>query len=95
MPYGPSHSGLSVHSHIFPRCYDLSDGKQIEQFVTDFNQTAIVSIIKVMGEYFSEKYDYISDLLEEYKKKDLFENPRNAFKKKFLRKCHDIDTERV
>ena len=24
-------------SHIFPRCYDLSDSKQIDHFVSDFN----------------------------------------------------------
>ena len=34
-------------------------------------------------------------LLEEYKKKDLFENPRNAFKTKFIERCHEIDKNRL
>ena len=34
-------------------------------------------------------------LLEEYKKKNLFENPRNAFKTKFVERCHEIDKYRL
>ena len=34
-------------------------------------------------------------LLEENKKKDLFENPRNAFKTKFIERCHEIDKSRL
>ena len=36
-------------SHLFPRCYDLSVAQQVETFLNDFNQTAILSIIKVMA----------------------------------------------
>ena len=48
-----------------------------------------------MATHIVETSDYMEGLLKEYEKKELFENPRNAFKKKFLRKCHAIDTERV
>ena len=82
-------------SLVFPRCYDLSDGRQVEQFVADFNQTAILSTIKVMADHFLKTGTYLEDLLTEYQKMDLFENPRNAFKQKFVQKCHAIDSDRV
>jgi hypothetical protein len=39
-------------SELFPRCYDLSDLKQAADFVNDFNQTACLSIIKIMTAHF-------------------------------------------
>jgi hypothetical protein len=37
---------------MFPRCYDLSDAKQAEDFVKDFNQTAVLSIIKIFATHY-------------------------------------------
>lgn len=34
-------------SEIFPRCYDLSDTKQCEHFIEDYERTCILSTIKV------------------------------------------------
>ena len=31
---------------MFPRCYDLSDTKQIDAFVSDFRQTGMFSLIR-------------------------------------------------
>jgi len=36
-------------SNFFPRCYDLSDLKQTNEFVADFNQTAVISILKLLS----------------------------------------------
>lgn len=48
-----------------------------------------------MANHFVETSDWMEGLLTEYERKDLFANPRNAFKKKFVRKCHAVDSERV
>jgi hypothetical protein len=37
---------------MFPRCYDLSDAKQAKDFVSDFNQTAVLSIIKIFATHY-------------------------------------------
>ena len=58
-------------SSFFPRCYDLSDAKQAEHFVNDFNQTAIFSVIKM---YATEliKDVQVSVLYNEYKRRKEF-----------------------
>ena len=82
-------------SHIFPRCYDLSDMKQVDQFISDFNQTAILTILKIAANDILENYSYIEELTKEYTKKEQFLNPKNAFRQKFQEKCHQIDKERI
>ena len=79
-------------SSLFPRCYDLSDLKQGEQFVNDFNQTAILNIIKIMALHFmvSKKRD-LAVLFEMHGRKKDYANPKNAFNRKFRRKCTEID----
>ena len=57
--------------------------KQVDQFITDFSQTAILTILKVAAKKIIEKCSYVEELTLEYKKKELFNNPKNAFKKKF------------
>jgi hypothetical protein len=39
-------------SSMFPRCYDLSDAKQALDFIKDFNQTAVLSIIKIYATHY-------------------------------------------
>lgn len=53
-------------SHIFPRCYDLSVPQQAETFISDFNQTAILSIIKIVANHFMARNDDMPKLLEQY-----------------------------
>ena len=69
--------------------------KQVDQFITDFSQTAILTILKVAANKIIEKCSYIEQLTEEYKKKELFQNSKNAFKKKFEVQCHEIDKKRI
>ena len=33
-------------NEFFPRCYDLSDNKQIEMFINDYRNTAILNLVK-------------------------------------------------
>eukprot|EP00347_Sterkiella_histriomuscorum_P013320 403365167 len=57
---------------FFPRCYDLSDQKQVDLFVLDFQQTAILSIIKIHATYFLNKTKRIQNYLQRYKDKNQF-----------------------
>jgi tubulin monoglycylase TTLL3/8 len=43
--YSITEPGVDVHS-FYPRSYDLSQRKQFEEFLQDFNQTAIFNCIK-------------------------------------------------
>jgi len=46
-------SGSNV-KEFFPRSYDLSDRAQIDLFIHDFNQTAILNVILKHAELFEE-----------------------------------------
>ena len=52
----PYESQLQV-SHVFPRCFDLSDVKQTTAFREDFNQTAILSLVKIAASRFIQEED--------------------------------------
>ncbi|CDW84976.1 protein monoglycylase ttll8 [Stylonychia lemnae] len=77
-------------SKFFPRCYDLSDQKQIDIFVTDFQQTAILSIIKVFANHFLDKTYNIQKYLTMYKEKKAY-NQAKIFKQNFKLKCSQYD----
>ena len=76
---------------VFPRCYDLSDSKQGEQFVADFNYTAILSLLKLTALHFLQNTAHISSLVEEYAARKHFANPHNKYVKAFKQKCRDLD----
>ena len=78
-------------SHMFPRCYDLSVPAQSESFINDFNQTAIMSVLKIMATNFLKVNSEIQPLLEEYKQIEQYVEPELLFKKSFRKKCHMID----
>ena len=69
--------------------------KQVDQFIADFNQTAILAILKVAAADIQERCAYIKDLALYYSKKDHYANPKNAFIRKFQLWCHQIDKERI
>jgi tubulin monoglycylase TTLL3/8 len=72
--------------NFFPRCYDLSDQKNVDAFVWDFQTTAIMSIVKCYAEHFMRTTPEIKDFFEEYLRKDQFAQNR-VFKAKFKVKC--------
>jgi hypothetical protein len=74
-------------SSIFPRCYDLSVPQQVETFINDFNQTAILSIIKIVATHFIQKNKDIPKLLEHYSHISDFVSPNKFFKPDLRRKC--------
>lgn len=77
-------------SQFFPRCYDLSDKKQHDHFMEDFEQTAIMSIVKAFATEIA-KDSQVVNLGKEYLiKKALFNNPK-VFKQKFIERCDSID----
>ena len=84
----PHESTLQV-SHFFPRCYDLSDTRQADHFIEDFQQTTILSIIKIFAEHFI-KDEKVNQLLEDYKRKKEFKCP-TVFKKQFKFRCQALD----
>jgi hypothetical protein len=43
--------GVDVAS-FYPRCFDLSDPRQLDLFISDFNQTSILNCIQKHAEYF-------------------------------------------
>jgi hypothetical protein len=79
-------------SAMFPRCYDLSDLKQASDFVNDFNQTAVLSIVKIFANHYLETNSQIAPLVELYKRASQFQNPK-VFKKKFKTHCNRIDLD--
>ena len=52
---------------FYPRCYDLSDVKQIDWFNEDFNKSAILNIIRKHTKLFKSLF---RDQLEEIFKED-------------------------
>lgn len=76
--------------NFFPRCYDLSDQKNIEQFIIDFQTTAILSIIKQYAENFVKQTPMIKDLFQEYLTKDKY-IVNKVFKQNFIKKCSKLD----
>lgn len=81
----------SITSHcidvyqFYPRCYDLSDVRQIDSFIEDFNRTGVLSVIKKHARMFKGKYgDKIKEALEEDRK--IIENMYNYENKKKLKK---------
>ena len=40
---------------FYPRCYDLSDSRQVDLFTDDFNRTAILSCLKKHAQYFKRQ----------------------------------------
>ena len=48
-----SEPGVDV-STFYPRCFDLSDNKQFDLWIMDFNQTSILNVIKKHANYFKE-----------------------------------------
>lgn len=74
-------------SSFFPRCYDLADTKQIQEFVTDFNQTCCMAIITLSVKSFVGRGPELKELMLEYEQKiGLFAQPR-VFKLQFKQKC--------
>ena len=86
----PYESQLQV-SHLFPRCYDLSDARQTVAFREDFNQTAILSIIKMAATKLSQEPN-ILELCSEYNKKKAFTCSK-VYKKQFRDRCQQLDRE--
>lgn len=78
-------------SNIFPRCYDLSVPQQVETFINDFNQTAILSIIKIVATHFIAKNEEIPKLLERYSHISDYVSPDKFFKPNLRRRCQAID----
>jgi hypothetical protein len=62
-------------SQIFPRCYDISDPKQSENFLEDFEQTGILSLLKLYAQKFQDEPD-VPEFILDYEKKSKFENPK-------------------
>ena len=65
--------------------------QQAETFIGDFNQTAILSIIKISARHFLEQNADIPSLLEQYGRIDEFSQPELNFKRYFKELCHKID----
>ncbi|CAG9334195.1 unnamed protein product [Blepharisma stoltei] len=42
---------------FFPRCYDLGDNVQIKEFIQDYQNTAIINIVKKHADFFQSDYD--------------------------------------
>ena len=53
-------------SSFFPRCYDLADLKQAADFYSDFNQTACLSVIKIVAETLVQRNPQLEKLFSEY-----------------------------
>lgn len=65
---------------FYPRCYDLSDGKQADSFKEDFTRTAVLSCLKIHAKYFlkqcrselssiSEAYSDVNQIKKHYDSK--------------------------
>ena len=67
---------FSEHEHrisqMFPRCYDLSDLKQAGDFMHDFKQTAVLSIIKIFAKYYLETNPILSFLVAYYEQHTIY-----------------------
>jgi hypothetical protein len=70
---------------FYPRCYDLSDMKQIDYFQEDFNRTSILNIIKRHAKHFkrlfkeqieemTKEHDKIQDNIYKFQNKKKFKN---------------------
>jgi len=78
-------------STFFPRCYDLSDSKQAADFLQDFNQTAILSLLKLVYQAYST--EELNNLTTEYiTKKKSFATP-TTFLRQFQSKCKKMDAK--
>ena len=58
--------GVDIYN-FYPRCYDLSDQRQVELFQDDFNRTAILACLKKHAKYFKR---HCRDILKEIEAKD-------------------------
>ena len=74
---------------FYPRCYDFSDVKQIDYFLADFNQTAILNIIKSHAKLFKKACpELMKSILDEDSKirDNIFKTQsKKAIKKKYFR----------
>ena len=50
--YAITTPGVDVAS-FYPRCFDLSDSRQLDLFVSEFNRTSILNCIQKHAEYFA------------------------------------------
>ena len=41
-------------AQFYPRCYDLSEPKQLDLFISDFNKTSILNLITKHTDYFED-----------------------------------------
>lgn len=61
--------GVDV-AQFYPRCFDLSEPKQLDLFIADFNKTSILNLITKHADYFTELMKVQSkeaqDLLQYY-----------------------------
>ena len=81
--------GVDIYN-FYPRCYDLSDQRQIDLFQDDFNRTAILCCIKKHAKYFKKQ---CGDIMKEIEARDnlilpnsfMDENKRNL-KRSFVGK---------
>ena len=81
----------------FPRCYDLSDDSQIKDFMKNFNQTAILSLIKLAASNFlaeSSCQNSIQSLVQEFSEKKKLYTCSKVFKSYFKHKCSKLDSHR-
>jgi len=46
---------------FFPRSYDLSDARQLDLFIADFNQTSLLNIIQRHAEYFEQNIQFSNE----------------------------------
>lgn len=67
----------------------MSDMKQVKDFINDYNQTAVLSIIYIYATHYYEQ-QVIKDLWAQYQGHEQFECPK-VFKRKFKRQCNAID----
>jgi hypothetical protein len=76
--------GVDIYK-FYPRCYDLSDVKQIDYFQEDFNRTSILNIIKRHARHFKRlfggkikeigrEHDRIQDNIYRFQNKKKFKN---------------------
>ena len=49
-----THPGVDIYD-FYPRCYDLSDPRQVDLFTDEFNRTAILSCLKKHAQYFKKQ----------------------------------------
>ena len=76
--------GVDIYD-FYPRCYDLSDAREIDLFQDDFNRTAILSCLKKHAKYFKANFGVL--LKEIYRKDSLIPSYNKQGKRQLKRDC--------